>query len=48
MFFEAIKNKLHTLLHDHGLIFIGYGAGDQGIRKMLESLPSEALPRSVC
>ena len=32
------------VLHDRGIIFMGYGGADLGILKMLNSLPSEALP----
>lgn len=44
---EAIDKQVRTLLHDRGLIFIGYGGNDRGIRKMFEALPPEALPLGV-
>jgi tetratricopeptide (TPR) repeat protein len=48
---ETIKNEIEahvrTLLHDRGLIFMGYGGNDKGIQKMFEDLPLEALPLGV-
>ena len=44
---EEIENQVRTLLHDRGLIFIGYGGNDQGIAKMLGALPAEAIPLGV-
>jgi len=48
---EALKVEIEkhvgTLLHDRGLIFLGYGGNDQGIKKMLDALPTEALPLGV-
>lgn len=44
---EEIEKHVRTLLHDRGLIFVGYGGNDQGIKKMLEALPTEALPLGV-
>jgi SIR2-like domain len=48
---ETIKNEIEahvrTLLHDRGLIFMGYGGNDKGIQKMFEDLPPEALPLGV-
>ncbi len=32
------------VLHDRGVIFIGYGGADRGILKLLNELPGEALP----
>jgi Tfp pilus assembly protein PilF len=32
------------LLHDRGIIFMGYGGNDRGIHKLLHGLPREALP----
>lgn len=42
-----IENQVRTLLHDRGLIFLGYGGHDQSIQGMLERLPAEALPLGV-
>jgi len=44
---ETIEKQVRTLLHDRGLIFIGYGGNDNGIKEMLDSLPREALPLGV-
>lgn len=48
---ETVKNEIEasvrTLLHDRGLIFMGYGGNDKGIQKMFEALPQEALPLGV-
>jgi Tfp pilus assembly protein PilF len=44
---EDIEKQVRTVLHDRGLVFIGYGGNDQGIKKMLDALPSEALPLGV-
>ena len=48
---EEIKNikeeyiyQTSTLLYDRGVIFIGYGGNDVGIKDMFERLPSNALP----
>ncbi len=37
-------NQTRTLIADRGLIIIGYGGNDSGIKDMLENLPSNALP----
>ena len=44
---ESIEKQVRTLLHDRGLIFIGYGGNDKGIEKMLQALSNEALPLGV-
>ncbi|MGB6837710.1 MAG: SIR2 family protein [Dehalococcoidia bacterium] len=44
---EGIENQVRTVLHDRGLIFIGYGGNDEGIVRMLEALPRNALPLGV-
>ncbi len=44
---EEVEKQVRALLHDRGLIFVGYGGNDQGIKKMLEGLPPEALPWGV-
>jgi Tfp pilus assembly protein PilF len=41
---RGIENQVRGLLHDRGLIFIGYGGNDRGIVRMLKGLPREALP----
>ena len=38
---------VRSLLHDRGLIFIGYSGNDTGIRDILQDLPPEALPYGV-
>ena len=48
---QTLKNEIEahvrTLLHDRGLIFLGYGGNDEGIKAMFEALPPEALPLGV-
>ena len=41
-----VEIRRHTamVLHDRGIIFMGYGGADHGILKMLNELPPEALP----
>jgi Tfp pilus assembly protein PilF len=43
----SFNRAVQSLLHDRGLIFLGYGGGDPGILRMLESLSREALPFGV-
>ena len=43
----GMERQVRPLLDDRGLIFIGYGGNDNGIARMLENLPSEALPLGV-
>jgi hypothetical protein len=42
-----IERQVRTLLHDRGLLFLGYGGHDQSVQGMLERLPAEALPLGV-
>ena len=48
---ERISAKVQAavgeILHDRGLIFVGYGGHDGGIAEMLKKLPAEALPLGV-
>ncbi len=44
---EAIDRPVRLLLHDRGLVFIGYGGNDRGIVEMLEKLEPDALPHNV-
>lgn len=44
---DEIQNPIRTLLYDRGLIFIGYGGNDKSIKRLLETLPDEALPLGV-
>jgi len=44
---EEIEKQVKLLLNDRGLVFLGYGGNDIGIKKMLESLPDDALPLGV-
>jgi Tfp pilus assembly protein PilF len=44
---KDIETRVSALLHDRGIIFIGYGGNDHGIASMLESLPNEAVPYGV-
>ncbi len=41
---REIQRHTAMVLHDRGLIFMGYGGADHGILKMLYDLPGEALP----
>lgn len=40
-------SEMLPVLHDRGLVFLGYGGHDTGVLKILQSLPSEALPHGV-
>jgi Tfp pilus assembly protein PilF len=42
-----VRQSVAGLLHDRGLIFVGYGGHDHGIVRMLRELPPEALPFGV-
>lgn len=44
---KDIETPVQTILHDRGLIFMGYGGNDKGIVKMLNSLPGNALPFGI-
>ncbi len=44
---KEIETQVGSLLHDRGLIVVGYGGADRGIAKMLSALPPEALPLGV-
>ncbi len=44
---EEVQRPVAGLLHDRGLIVMGYGGNDKGIKNMLEGLPKEALPFGV-
>jgi Tfp pilus assembly protein PilF len=48
---EELEREIgrHTamVLHDRGLIFMGYGGFDRGIHKLLSGLPRAALPYGV-
>src|ERR1041385_2960643 len=41
---QEIQRHTAMVLHDRGIIFMGYGGCDHGILKMLNDLPREALP----
>ena len=41
---QEIQRHAAMVLHDRGVIFIGYGGADVGILKLLNQLPPEALP----
>jgi Tfp pilus assembly protein PilF len=43
----GISQSIANLLHDRGVIFVGYGGNDQGIAELLNSLPGAALPLGV-
>src|SRR5262249_48920896 len=44
---EGISDGIGNLLYDRGLIFVGYGGGDEGIADLLSGLPARALPHGV-
>ncbi len=44
---DNIENKVRSVLHDRGLIFMGYGGNDVGVKKMLEAVPREGFPLGV-
>jgi protein O-mannosyl-transferase len=44
---EDIDKQVRSVLRDRGLIFIGYGGNDVGIKEMLEAVPTDGLPLGV-
>jgi protein O-mannosyl-transferase len=44
---SQLEEHVPGLLHDRGLIFLGYGGRDQGIAALLEGLADEALPFGI-
>lgn len=42
-----VAERVTTVLHDRGLVFVGYGGNDESILRMLEALPEETLPFGV-
>ncbi len=44
---DDFETPVLALLRDRGLVFLGYNGNDQGIAKMLNRLPAEALPNGV-
>jgi Tfp pilus assembly protein PilF len=44
---EITSKQVSTLLHDRGLIFLGYSGNDQSIVHLLEALPEDALPFGI-
>jgi Tfp pilus assembly protein PilF len=44
---KKVAERVATVLHDRGLVFLGYGGNDESILRMLEGLPEEALPFGV-
>ncbi|HEX5713477.1 MAG TPA: SIR2 family protein, partial [Solirubrobacterales bacterium] len=44
---EGIQRSVQGLLHDRGVIFIGYAGNDNGVIDALKSLPVEAVPLGV-
>ncbi len=42
-----VESQVSSLLHDRGLIIIGYGGNDRGIADMLSDLRKEALPYGI-
>lgn len=44
---DDIQSKIVSVLHDRGLIFMGYGGNDNSINRMLEAMSPEDLPHGV-
>jgi tetratricopeptide (TPR) repeat protein len=44
---QQLQQHVPSLLHDGGLIIIGYGGNDEGIASLFKSLAPEALPLGV-
>ena len=44
---EEIEDQVRSLLHDRGIIFLGYGGNDESIARMLQGLPPNALPLGI-
>lgn len=44
---EIVAQRVSTVLHDRGIIFLGYGGNDESIISMMERLPDEAIPFGV-
>ena len=44
---KTIQERVSGLLHDRGLVFLGYGGNDGGIARLLQELPADALPRGI-
>jgi Tfp pilus assembly protein PilF len=44
---QDLTATVQSLLHDRGLIFVGYSGSDVGVRRLLEDLPQTALPYGV-
>jgi tetratricopeptide (TPR) repeat protein len=44
---EEVERQVSSLLHDRGLIVMGYGGNDQGIADLLSALPKDALPYGI-
>ena len=44
---EIVAQRVNTVLHDRGIVFVGYGGNDESITRMFESLPEEALPFGI-
>jgi tetratricopeptide (TPR) repeat protein len=44
---EGVAEGIRGILHDRGVIFVGYAGNDAGVIETLESLPPRALPLGV-
>jgi len=44
---KDISESIGNLLHDRGVIFVGYGGNDAGIADLFNSLPAQALPLGI-
>jgi tetratricopeptide (TPR) repeat protein len=44
---DKTNQQVRSLLHDRGLIFLGYSGNDLSILKLLKTLPTEALPLGI-
>ena len=44
---KLVAQRVATVLHDRGIVFVGYGGNDESIISMMEQLPDEAIPFGV-
>jgi Tfp pilus assembly protein PilF len=44
---QQLQEYVPSLLHDGGLVVIGYGGNDEGIASLFRGLPPEALPLGI-
>lgn len=44
---DKTNRQVRNLLHDRGLIFLGYSGNDESIMRLLKALPDDALPLEI-